>query len=175
MRTAVERNHARVVDLLHLDDDVAGRLKYPVNAHIRRKKIGDAIRDAAVGEREILGIASSRRLRCGPRRAPLDGLRCQGRQAPVGRVLDQRGPPLEVADGHPVLAIGARRKDQPRSVPVEQRQVDRVAERRVGLRAEDLLGPHLHGRDLFLREQRLAGELRRPLERRGAVVFPGAL
>ena len=110
MRSAVERNDARVVDLLHLNDDVVGRLEDPVHAHVRGEEIGDSVSDAAIGEGEIAGAAGARRLRGGSRRAALHGLRRERRQPAIRRILDQRRAALEVPAGHPVLAVRAGRE-----------------------------------------------------------------
>lgn len=55
----------------------------------------DSERDAAVRERKIRRAARPWGLCGGTRGAPLDGLRRQRGQAPIGGVLDQRGAALE--------------------------------------------------------------------------------
>ena len=122
-------------------------------------------------------LALRARAGCAAARAARRSTACgvSGGSRPSAGLLDQRRAALEVPAGHPVLAIGAGHESLARTVVVEQREVERVAEHRVRFRAEDLRGPRLHCRHLLLGEQRLVGELARPLERRGAVVLPGAL
>ena len=175
VRAAVERNDARVVDLLHLNDDVVLRLEDSVHAHVRGEQIRNAVGDAAIGQREIAGAARTRRLRGGRPRA-VDGLRRQRRQLAVGRILDQRRAVLEVAIGHPVLTVRAGHEGLARATCRRAGRGTAQSPNTASASGPKISAARASQRGhLVVGEPRLVGKLRRPFERRGAVVLPRAL
>ena len=110
--------------------------------------------------------------------APLLSLRRQRRQPAVRRIGNQRRPPIvPVAFDHPELVVvaGSRVVRIRFRDAIQDGDDEPVAELRVAVVLDDLLGEPLELRDLGIGEMRLALPLLGTLERRDRVVRPDAL
>src|SRR5690606_9009361 len=93
VRTTVERDDARIVNLLGIDQYVIGRLHDLVVAVVARQQIGYAIRAATLGQRATFGAV----IRASPRALDaLCGAACQRRNASVRRIDDERRAIVEL-------------------------------------------------------------------------------
>ena len=140
MRAAIERNDAHVVDLLHLNRHVLGRLHDAIDAHVGGKQIGKAVVNAAILQAETLGrVGDSSE---SPRRGGADPGTCRSgrRQPPVSRIHDQRRLVLEVAIRQPVLAVASGRAKAAWLGVGQDGKVQGVAERGLGVGREQRPG-----------------------------------
>src|SRR5215831_7353123 len=168
MRTAVQPNHASVVNHLRRDDHRGGRLCNPIAALISRHQRRRAIGDAAFLQWPVLRFVGPADQPYGAAKNSLPyrslcRLLCHGGQPPVARLRDERGSifpiPLDRPDGAVIagLAVGAL-ETRFGSVDIRVYSVKYgVAECRVSLAVEQLprLLPH--------RRHFLVGEKRTPL------------
>jgi hypothetical protein len=128
MGTAVERNDARVVNLLHLDRDELRRLDDVIDAHVCREQIGKSVGDAAIRDRQILRrtwTASKPTRPGGTERLPVGG---QRRKLSVRRVHNERRAMLEESIGKPVLTVCPCSTKRTGTGVSEESKVQRIAE-----------------------------------------------
>ena len=177
-RPAVERDDAGVVDRLHDERDVSGRLEdlvVGVDPCARRAaQPGQAARQAAHPGGEVLRTGRPR-LGRRSRRATRPGRRRQRRNPTVGRIDDQRGAVVELPPEHRERVAGRTGID----VPVDagqggEEQVVAGGEVAASV-GEEAVGPALQLGDLVVGQPRPAGERRRPLQRRRAPADPDPL
>ncbi len=179
VRTAVERDDARVVRHLVHDHHVAGRLHDLQVAVVARLQARQAEVHAALAEREDFRIFE--RVRpplLNLRGAPLLRVRRHRRKAAVRRIADERRPsivPVAADDPELVVVAGARIVRARLRDAVQHGVDEAVAELRVAVVLGDLRGEPLKLVDLRVGELRLPFPLLRPLQRRHGVVRPDAL
>ena len=110
VRTAVERNHPHVMDVLVEDGDDAGRLEDLIRVVVPgRERRHAVVHDAAIGGRAIqAGIGRVRPLIGLPGGARLLRLGRQRRKLAIGRIDDERGAADRLAAIPPEVVVGAR-------------------------------------------------------------------
>src|SRR6187401_1854562 len=102
MRAAIDRNDPRIVDGLHVEDDIRGRLDDLIDAAVRRLESRHAERDATFAQPAVLrAVGGMQPSLFGYGGAPLLGLRRLGWNPSIRRIDDERRTPLEVARGQP--------------------------------------------------------------------------
>ncbi len=154
-------------------------------ALVTGEQLRQAIRDATLGQRSVLGAGGRARERCASRSRARTRLRSQRRNLAVGGIGDERSPVVPVAGHGPHRAVVPRVcieifralfvRACARTVETgENRSEHLVAESGVAGAVEQLGRTAFHGLDFRVREAIPAFELFRALERRGVVVSPHA-
>ena len=177
MRGVGQRNDPRPAHLL-VEHDVARALEDLQIAVVAGPQPRRAPRDAPLAEAAVFrppGVALPRRR---PRPRPRPRRLGAGRQPPVGRIDDQRGPVVPVALDHPEVIVVAGRPvaRRERLGLGQRRREDAVAEGGVvRLGVEQFAGARLQRRHLLVGQGLAPAEHLGPLERRHVVVGPDPL
>ena len=96
MRAAIQRNHARVVNGLHLDDHLFRRLDNLEITLVSGSQPRRAKGDAALAQRPVLGAGGEAAPIPGGSRLPGLGFRGPGRQTAIGRIGDKRSSVIPI-------------------------------------------------------------------------------